>query len=701
MKKYLFIFLLFMAFGPALRASHVAGGNITYVNIGPNQYRVTLTLYRDCNSVMQGPFGPNLTSQTVFYRNNCGGAPIQLTVQPLPGTGFEVPTPCVDDPSSCNGGTRYGIQRYDWEGVVTLPTSTNTACNEWFFTWGQSATAGFCCRNTNNSLGAPGGNGQVNFFIDSYVNNNVTPGNTSARFNSFQVPAYCVNEPVTVVFDVSEPQGDSIVYSLVPASTGYNVPSAYQTPRTGAVPANVVGNVINIDPATGNLTFTPAAQQTSVFVLKVDEYRAGVLVGYVKIDVQVIMGIGRYCDNVQPTYRLDTLNLNCGTWNDTTLRVELRSRVQCNTIATDASEFRLYDPFGQLVQLRSATPVNCDVQGRTTIIDLLLARPLYSNGSYYLVSRNGTDGNTFGNQCERYMLPFDTLNINVTGCPAYRQPLTITNVSVDTTNPNALVMEWKEPDTLNTSWFLAYNLFRATPAENIYALDKRIYQEMDVNARSHRDVYSPVFPKDSPIRFAMNLVLINGEENPYSNVVQSIRLKNDPPSVIDDETVTINWTKYNGWTSPEYVVQVRDVTRSPDTWVSVTTPSADTLFTYEKPKPQGNYQMRVFSREPVSGLTSYSNPIDFQVPAREVEVPNVITPNGDGKNDRFIVRNLEYYPLAKLYIFNRWGQEVFTSNDYRNDWSGDNLEAGNYFYHLFVNDQGIELQYKGTVKIIR
>lgn len=699
MKKLLFVGIFLLGFIGHSKATHLAGGNITYVNIGPNQYRITLTLYRDCNGANIGPFSP-LGPQTVFYRNNCGGAPVGLTVQPLPGTGFEVLTPCVDDPSTCNGGTRYGILRFDWEGVVTLPTSTTATCNEWFFTWGASATAGFCCRNTNNTL-AGAANGQVNFFVDSYLNNNVVPGNSSARFNSFQVPAYCVNEPVTVIFDVSEPQGDSVVYSLVPASTGWNTPSGYQPGRSGAVPANVIGGGITINPGNGNLSFTPAALQTSVFVLKVDEYRAGVLVGYVKIDVQVIMGTGRYCDNVQPGYRFDTIAQNCGTWNDTTLRVELKSRVQCNTISTDASEFRLYDPFGQLVQLRTATPINCDAQNRTTLIDLLLARPLYSNGSFYLVSRNGTDGNTMGNQCDRFMSTFDTMTIFVSGCPQYSQPLTVTNVSVDTINPNALIMQWKEPDTLNTSWFLAYNLFRAAPNGNILSLDSRFYTEFDVNARSHRDVFSPVLPKDAPIRYNLNMVLINGLENPRSNTIQSIQLKNDPPSAIDDETVTVNWTKYNGWSNPEYVVQVKDIKRGPDTWITLNVLTTDTFFTYEKPKPQGNYQLRVFTKNTMEDLVSFSNPIDFEVPAREVEVPNVITPNGDGKNDKFFVRNLEYYPQAKLYIYNRWGQEVYLSNDYLNDWSADNLESGNYFYHLFVYDQGIENQYKGTVKVIR
>lgn len=707
MKRVLLSFAFCLFVLSSAKATHLAGGNITYLNIGPNQYRITLTLYQDCGGNVIQPFSP-LGNQLVFYRNNCNSAPLPITLAPIPGTGFEVPTPCVDDASRCAGGTRYGIRRYDWEGVVTLPTSTTAACNEWFFTWGDqppsfcSPNCGFAARNTNNSLTGPIPGGQVDIYLDSYLNNNVVnPGNSSARFNSFQVPAYCVNEPVVVVFDVSEPQGDSLVYSLVPALTDYNVPAAYLPGLSGSMPANVVGNIININPNNGNISFTPAFQQTSVFVLKVDEYRNGVLIGYVKIDVQVIMGTGRFCDNVQPDFRFDTVALACGTWNDTTLRVELKSRVQCNTISGDASEFRLYDPFGQLVQLRTATPINCDAQNRTTLIDLQITRPLYSNGIFHLVTRNGTDGNTFGNQCDRFMSVFDTMRFRISGCPQYFEPIELTNVSVDTINPNALNISWNEPDTLNTSWFLAYNLYRATPSQNIFSLDNRFYIDYDVNSRSHRDVFSPTLPKDSPIRYNLNLVLINGEENPRSNIIQSIQLKNDPPTLIDDETITIDWTKYDGWSNPEYTVQVKDILRNSTTWLNLQSGLLDTSFVYEKPKPKGTYELRVFTKNPTSGLVSFSNPISFEVPAREVEVPNVITPNGDGKNDRFFVRNLEYYPQAKLYIFNRWGQELYASTDYRNDWGADNLEAGNYFYHLFVFDQGVEQQYKGTLKVIR
>ncbi len=64
-------------------------------------------------------------------------------------------------------------------------------------------------------------------------------------------------------------------------------------------------------------------------------------------------------------------------------------------------------------------------------------------------------------------------------------------------------------------------------------------------------------------------------------------------------------------------------------------------------------------------------------------IPNVITPNGDGKNDYF---ELSQELLgSELKVFNRWGRMVFHSINYENNWSPDNLATGVYFYNLIDN----------------
>jgi gliding motility-associated-like protein len=70
-----------------------------------------------------------------------------------------------------------------------------------------------------------------------------------------------------------------------------------------------------------------------------------------------------------------------------------------------------------------------------------------------------------------------------------------------------------------------------------------------------------------------------------------------------------------------------------------------------------------------------------------IAAPNVITVDGDGVNDFFVVKNLEDFDRLEVQIFNRWGNLVYESNDYQNDWngvdkSGKKLEDGVYFYMI-------------------
>lgn len=46
------------------------------------------------------------------------------------------------------------------------------------------------------------------------------------------------------------------------------------------------------------------------------------------------------------------------------------------------------------------------------------------------------------------------------------------------------------------------------------------------------------------------------------------------------------------------------------------------------------------------------------------------SPNGDGHNDFFIIENLSEFPINKLFIFNRWGETVYITEPYKNNWDG-------------------------------
>lgn len=72
------------------------------------------------------------------------------------------------------------------------------------------------------------------------------------------------------------------------------------------------------------------------------------------------------------------------------------------------------------------------------------------------------------------------------------------------------------------------------------------------------------------------------------------------------------------------------------------------------------------------------------VPA-ELELPNIITPNGDNVNDFLAIKYLEFYPANRIKVYNRWGNIVFEKKDYINDWSPKNISDGVYFYVLTLD----------------
>lgn len=85
-----------------------------------------------------------------------------------------------------------------------------------------------------------------------------------------------------------------------------------------------------------------------------------------------------------------------------------------------------------------------------------------------------------------------------------------------------------------------------------------------------------------------------------------------------------------------------------------------------------------------------------------ISIPNVFTPDNDGKNDFFMIRNIEDYPNSDLVILNRWGNEVFKATGYKNDWNGGSLTEGVYFYKLYPNGLKYETDmYHGFFEIIR
>ncbi|TJZ51713.1 gliding motility-associated C-terminal domain-containing protein, partial [Sphingobacterium olei] len=80
-------------------------------------------------------------------------------------------------------------------------------------------------------------------------------------------------------------------------------------------------------------------------------------------------------------------------------------------------------------------------------------------------------------------------------------------------------------------------------------------------------------------------------------------------------------------------------------------------------------------------------------------IPNIITPNGDNKNDVFFIKGLEMYDKVSLSIINRWGNEIYFNENYNNTWGGMGLNDGTYYYVLQTVKDGKTESHKGWVLI--
>ncbi len=85
----------------------------------------------------------------------------------------------------------------------------------------------------------------------------------------------------------------------------------------------------------------------------------------------------------------------------------------------------------------------------------------------------------------------------------------------------------------------------------------------------------------------------------------------------------------------------------------------------------------------------------------EFEISNILTPNDDGQNDTWKVSDVSKIAGCDVKIYNRWGEMVYNTNDYNNQWGGtrnnEPLPDGVYFYSIKCSDK----EYTGEINLLR
>lgn len=284
----LFFFSLLLSF--SIEASHLVGGYLRYECLGPasgNQisYRITLVNTRD---TVRGLVGAALETQlqlTVFDQFNLSSTFI------IPRIRLEVVDISLNDPCFVSVDSTI-IERGIYQGVITLPND-------------QDHVIAYqrCCRNNSMAnlttqvvQGRTSGQGST-FTIDVPAFNRVGC-NSSPIINQQPTVVYCPNAPISIDLSATDPDGDSLVYSLCapfdsPVVTGPvtaqqppYTPVTYVSPFTPQNPMPA-SPVLAIDSATGLLTGTPTVTGQYVIGFCIEEYKNDVLISTTRRDFQL------------------------------------------------------------------------------------------------------------------------------------------------------------------------------------------------------------------------------------------------------------------------------------------------------------------------------------------------------------------------------------------------------------------------------
>lgn len=99
--------------------------------------------------------------------------------------------------------------------------------------------------------------------------------------------------------------------------------------------------------------------------------------------------------------------------------------------------------------------------------------------------------------------------------------------------------------------------------------------------------------------------------------------------------------------------------------------------------------------------TACSNTKMFDIVVQSIRLlkpMTLITPNGDNFNEYWEIENIHLCDQNKVTIYNRWGDMVYSTLNYQNDWNGDNLPEGTYYYIIECNEDNV---FKGAINILR
>ncbi|MBR9999386.1 MAG: gliding motility-associated C-terminal domain-containing protein [Cyclobacteriaceae bacterium] len=253
---------------------------------------------------------------------------------------------------------------------------------------------------------------------------------------------------------------------------------------------------------------------------------------------------------------------------------------------------------------------------------------------------------------------------------------------------NQLYINWKYDE--NQDYTKPYYLSRDGKLLDSLFRNRPVFPDTSVVTDDQPHEYRVSTNHDCPLEI---------QSDPHTSIWLSL-----PEDKKTEDEVALDWSDYEGWSEGVNNYEIwMSVDSSPYSLISE---NGNSGFTFSSDDLGFEHCYKIRALE-LNGNEAYSwSNITCVTFIPELYPYNIITPNGDGRNDAFIIENIEHYPHARLTIFNRWGKRILETTGYQNNWgglaSGELLPNSTYFYMLELNEPRAEKPYlNGTVSVLK
>lgn len=723
LKRLIMYLAIMLSSSVTAMATHIVGGEIYYECLGGDQYLITLKIYRDCYNG-EAPFDSPATISVY----TASGAHYTDLFAPYSGSEIlpvVINNPCLQAPPDvCVEEAVYTI-------TAELP----------FVSGGYHIAYQRCCRNGGiQNIVNPGAQGSTyNVVVPEIALNSC---NSSPYFNEFPPLALCIGDPLFFDHSATDPDGDQLVYSLctpfhggsqaIPAPSPANGPPYTQinwaNGYSSAVPIDA-NPQLSIDAVTGELTGTPTQAGQYVVGVCVEEYRNGVLISTNNRDFQFNVvncsanieaviplqsSFHEPCDGLEVTFGNNSINAQYYLWDFGVM-----------AILADSSDLEtptyLFPDTGVYTVTLIANPgyacADTTVEEISVYNEVLAEIVTNGEACFDVNSFDFVAGGQFGNGAS-FLWEFESATPNTSTLmnPTGIEFDTLGTFSIELTVTEAICADHDQIQISTYPRPYAYfhpEYFAGCNPLAVFLQDSSFsstgHQVLWDFGDGHKPDYSNPFhtyTEDGVYDISLTIWTSSGCIDTSTFVVQGAATvyplpEGDIRAEPDTQSIFEPVFSFSG-TSDDAI----SCSLAPGTFDTLYSGIQSCTFEYIYPDTGDFNPVMIFTDG--NGCTSMDTTRIRVNPEVRFWLPNAFTPNDDRLNDQWgpVAMGWKEY---EIWVFDRWGQEVFHSTDPAERWNGrvrneSNLEPipGVYAYRILARSlNNDDIRQLGSVTIVK